>query len=56
MTGVVNAANPPIQNLSIDDDDTAFNYQLIAGLAWKATGRLDRVIAVIAPPCTPGAM
>ncbi|MDB5424593.1 MAG: OmpA family protein, partial [Phenylobacterium sp.] len=41
VTGVISAANPPIQNLTIDDKDTAFAYQLIAGLAWKATDRLN---------------
>ncbi|WP_411288339.1 outer membrane protein, partial [Phenylobacterium sp.] len=35
------ATNPAFQNLSIDDDDTAFAWQLIAGLAWQATERLD---------------
>ncbi|HEX7945268.1 MAG TPA: outer membrane beta-barrel protein, partial [Phenylobacterium sp.] len=29
-----------IQNLVVDDSDTAFGYQLIAGLAWKATEQL----------------
>ncbi|HYD43990.1 MAG TPA: outer membrane beta-barrel protein, partial [Phenylobacterium sp.] len=41
VTGAFTAANPSIQNLSIDDDDTALAWQLIAGLAWQATDRLD---------------
>ncbi|MBU1514262.1 MAG: TonB-dependent receptor, partial [Alphaproteobacteria bacterium] len=36
----VTAANA-IQNLTVDDSDTAFAYQLIAGLAWKATDQLS---------------
>lgn len=36
----VTAANA-IQNLTIDDSDTAFAYQAIAGLAWKATDQLS---------------
>ncbi|WP_374573793.1 outer membrane protein [Phenylobacterium sp. J367] len=35
------ASGPAIQNLAIDDDDTAFAWQLIAGLAWRATDRLN---------------
>jgi OmpA-OmpF porin, OOP family len=35
------AANPAIQNLTIDDDDTALAWQVIAGLAWRATDRLN---------------
>ena len=41
VTGAYTAANPSIQNLSIDDDDTALAWQLIAGLAWRATDRLN---------------
>lgn len=41
VTGAFTAANPAYQNLTIDDDDTALAYQLIAGLAWKATDRLN---------------
>ncbi|MDP3100716.1 MAG: porin family protein, partial [Phenylobacterium sp.] len=41
VTGAITAANPAIQNLTIDDDDTALAYQLIAGLAWQATDNLD---------------
>ncbi|MFM8753668.1 MAG: outer membrane protein, partial [Phenylobacterium sp.] len=35
------AANPAIQNLTIDDDDVAFAWQGIAGVAWAITDRLD---------------
>jgi OOP family OmpA-OmpF porin len=41
VTGAVTAANPAIQNLVIDDDDTVFAYQALAGLSWKATDRLN---------------
>jgi OOP family OmpA-OmpF porin len=41
VTGTLTAANPAIQNLSIDDDDTVFAYQAIAGLSWKASDRLN---------------
>ena len=41
VTGAYTAANPSIQNLTIDDDDTALAWQLIAGLAWRATDRLN---------------
>ena len=41
VTGAISAANPAIQNLVIDDSDTALAYQLLAGLAWKATDRLN---------------
>ena len=45
VTGVVvnapGSLNPPIQNLHIDDSDTTFAYQLIAGLAWRVTDRLN---------------
>ena len=41
IPGAITAANPAIQNLSIDDSDTAFAYQLIAGLAWKANDQLS---------------
>ncbi len=41
VTGAFSAANPSIQNLTIDDDDTALAWQLIAGLAWRATDRLN---------------
>ncbi|MFM8821418.1 MAG: outer membrane protein, partial [Phenylobacterium sp.] len=34
-------ANPAQQNLTIDDDDTAFAWQGIAGVAWAITDRLD---------------
>ena len=43
VTGVVTpigGANPSIQNLAIDDSDTVFAWQLIAGATWKATDRL----------------
>ncbi|MFZ5730434.1 MAG: outer membrane protein, partial [Pseudomonadota bacterium] len=39
--GPFTAANPAIQNLTIDDEDTALAYQVLAGLAWAATDRLD---------------
>ncbi|MCI3181449.1 hypothetical protein C5708_14435, partial [Caulobacter sp. CCUG 60055] len=39
--GAVTAANPAIQNLTVDKSDTAFAWQLIGGLAWKATDRLN---------------
>ena len=35
------ATNPAQQNLSIDDSDTAFAWQGIAGVAWAVTDRLD---------------
>ncbi|MEI7572446.1 MAG: outer membrane beta-barrel protein, partial [Phenylobacterium sp.] len=35
------AANPAWQNLTIDDSDTAFAWQGIAGVAWAVTDRLD---------------
>jgi OmpA-OmpF porin, OOP family len=44
VTGVVtpqSGANPAIQNLHIDDSQTVFAYQLIAGAAYKATDRLN---------------
>jgi OOP family OmpA-OmpF porin len=41
VTGTVSAANPAIQNLAIDDDDNVLAYQAIAGLAWKATDKLN---------------
>jgi opacity protein-like surface antigen len=41
VTGALTAANPAIQNLSIDDDDTVFAYQAVAGLSWKASDRLN---------------
>ena len=40
ITGAISAANPAIQNLLIDDKDTSFAYQGIAGIAWKATEQL----------------
>ncbi|WP_337185473.1 outer membrane beta-barrel protein [Phenylobacterium sp.] len=40
VTGAITAANPAIQNLTIDDSDTAFAYQGIAGLAWRVTDKL----------------
>ena len=39
--GAVTASNAAIQNLTIDDSDTALAWQVIAGLAWQATDRLD---------------
>ena len=41
VTGAISAANPAYQNLAISKSDTTIAYQLIAGLAWKATDRLD---------------
>ncbi|WP_091736790.1 OmpA family protein [Phenylobacterium immobile] len=41
VTGALTAANPSIQNLRIDDSDTAFAYQGIAGIEWAATDRLS---------------
>ena len=41
VTGAISAANPAIQNLTINDKDTAFAYQGIAGLAWRASDRLN---------------
>lgn len=41
MNGPFTAANPSIQNLTIDDDNTALAYQLLAGLAWSASERLN---------------
>jgi OOP family OmpA-OmpF porin len=44
VTGVVTpvgGTNPPFQNLHIDDNDTVFAWQALAGLAWKATDRLN---------------
>src|SRR5258708_4828490 len=44
VTGVITGvagANPAIQNLHIDDSSTTFAYQAIAGVAWKATDRLN---------------
>jgi OOP family OmpA-OmpF porin len=40
VTGALTATNPAFQNLTIDDSDTAFAWQGIAGIAWKATDRL----------------
>ena len=40
IPGTVTTANA-LQNLEVDDSDTAFAYQLIAGLAWKATDQLS---------------
>ena len=37
----VPAGQTPYQNLSIDDNDTVFAYQGLAGLAWQATDRLS---------------
>ncbi len=39
VTGAITPANPAIQNLLVDDDDTAFAYQGIAGLSWRASDR-----------------
>ncbi|MCI3135408.1 outer membrane protein, partial [Phenylobacterium aquaticum] len=41
VTGTISAANPGIQNLTVNDDDTSFAWQLLGGLAWKATDRLN---------------
>ncbi|MDB5449943.1 MAG: OmpA family protein, partial [Phenylobacterium sp.] len=41
LTAATLATNPAVQNLHIDDSDTAFAWQLIAGVAWKATDRLN---------------
>ena len=41
VPGVISATNPAFQNIVIDDDDTAFAWQAIAGFAWKATDRLN---------------
>ena len=41
VPGVYSATNPSIQNLTIDDDDTALAWQVLAGLAWRATDRLN---------------
>jgi OOP family OmpA-OmpF porin len=41
VTGALTATNPAFQNLTIDDSDTAFAWQGIAGIAWKATDRLN---------------
>ncbi|WP_304186482.1 OmpA family protein [Phenylobacterium aquaticum] len=41
VTGVVSATNPGIQNLTVNDDDSSFAWQLLGGLAWKATDRLN---------------
>ena len=41
VTGAITAANPAYQNLTINDTDTAIAYQALAGLAWKATERLN---------------
>ena len=40
VPGPLSATNPAIQNLVVDDSDTAFAYQFIAGLAWRATDQL----------------
>jgi len=40
VPGVITGANPAFQNLVINDDDTAFAWQAIAGVAWHATDRL----------------
>ena len=41
VTGALSATNPAIQNLTIDDDDTALAWQILAGVAWRATDRLN---------------
>ncbi|HKR86782.1 MAG TPA: outer membrane protein, partial [Phenylobacterium sp.] len=41
VPGVISGTNPAIQNLVINDDDTAFAWQAIAGVAWHATDRLS---------------
>ena len=41
ITGPLTAANPAFQNLSIHDNDTAFAWQALAGLSWKATDDLS---------------
>ncbi|WP_333587641.1 outer membrane protein, partial [Phenylobacterium sp.] len=41
VPGTLSATNPAIQNLRIDDDDTALAYQVLAGLAWQASERLN---------------
>ncbi|MBN9319863.1 MAG: porin family protein, partial [Caulobacterales bacterium] len=41
VPGTITAANPAIQNVTIDDDDTVFAYQALAGLSWKATEKLN---------------
>jgi OOP family OmpA-OmpF porin len=43
VTGVITApsgANPSQQDIVIDDSDTVFAWQLLAGASWKATDRL----------------
>jgi OOP family OmpA-OmpF porin len=40
VPGVISASNPAYQNLNINESDTAFAWQLLAGVAWKATDRL----------------
>lgn len=41
VPGTISATNAAIQNLTVDDKDTAFAWQGIAGLAWRATDRLN---------------
>jgi OOP family OmpA-OmpF porin len=41
VTGAITPTNPAIQTLAINDSDTRFAYQGIAGLAWRATDRLN---------------
>ena len=41
ITPPISAGNPPFQSLFIDDSDTNLAYQALAGLAWKATDRLN---------------
>ena len=41
VPGAINAANPAYQNLTISDADTTVSWQLLGGLAWQATDRLN---------------
>ncbi len=41
VPGALSATNPAFQNLTVDDSDTAFAWQVLGGLSWKATDQLN---------------